>query len=183
MKFYRLFLPFLMVLVMVGISFANEERAPNVVQDAARVQQNSGKTFFRELVPWNMYLGGGTGFAFGADWVFGDWNYIYIKGDDSSFIPSHIWLWTIGTHAFYADGFNFLLQPNILYFYERGISFKFSLGPELGYINETGFDYGFSLCIGTIIDMFNVRVGYLVRMKSPYFHILFNLPVGIGMWV
>ena len=81
-----------MVLVMVGISFANEEQAPNVVQDAARVQQNSGKTFFRELVPWNMYLGGGTGFAFGADWVFGDWNYIYIKSDDSSWLCSLKWL-------------------------------------------------------------------------------------------
>ena len=182
MRLRSFILSLFMVLVMASASFADEEL------DSVKVQRNSGKKFFRELVPWNMYIGGAileydAGFAFGADWIFGDYNLIYTEYDGSSILPSHIWLWSIGTHAFFANGFNFLLQPNILYLYERDIMFKFSVGPEIGYIDKTGFDFGFSACLGILLDMANVRVGYLVRTESVYFHILFNLPTGLGLWV
>lgn len=181
MKLRSFILSLFMVLVMATASFADEG------QDLVEVQQNSRKSFFRELIPWNMYAGvaimENAGFAFGADWIFGDYNLIYVKGDDSSFMPSHFFLWTIGTHAFFAKGFNFLLQPNILYFYERGPSFKFSIGPEIGYIKKTGFDFGVSACLGTGLDMLNVRVGYLVRTECVYVQFLVNLPTGIGLWV
>lgn len=188
MKLRYFILSIFMVFVMAGASLAGEVQDSNEAGDSAKVQQDSQKYFFREMIPWNMYIGGATlgsggGFAFGADWIFGDYNLIYTEFDDSSILPSHIWLWSIGTHAFFSNGFNFLLQPNILYFYERGVVFKFSVGPELGYINETGFDYGFSTCIGTLLDMLNVRIGYLVRTESLYFHVLFNIPTGIGLWV
>lgn len=191
MKLRSFILSMFMVLVMAGASLADELQAPDdaqdssEVQDSVKVQQKSGNSSFQGVFPWNVYigaaaLGSGAGFSFGADWVFGLVNVLYESAyDDPHWLPNHLLVWTIGTHAFFANGFNFLLQPNIQYQHSKLFVFKFSVGPEIGYINETGFDFGFSACLGVLLDLANVRIGYLVRTENVYVQASFNLPMGV----
>lgn len=59
MKFYRSLFPYLVVLLMVVASFANE---PDKMEDAE--VHTSGSRF--EPIPWNMFIGGLDGFVVGV---------------------------------------------------------------------------------------------------------------------
>ena len=183
MKFYRSFLPYLVVLLMASASLAAET---GKMENAAVQTSKSGFS----LIPWNVFIGGGNSFVVGADWIFSDFNILYTSTSQADTarldgIPKHSWVWTLRTQALWAPTFGVYLQPTIQYMYFDGIlaMFKLSVGPEIGYKRKTGFEYGGSFRVGTLIDLFNFEMGYLVNSKRTYINFVLNLPAGIGIWV
>lgn len=64
MKFHRFLLPYLIVLLMAGASFADESKEEEKMEDDT---YESGFA----LIPWSAFIGGGDAFIAGVDWVFG----------------------------------------------------------------------------------------------------------------
>lgn len=175
MKFYRVLLPYLIVLLMATSSFADE---PEKTETPKR---DDGPAFI--LMPWNMFIGGADGFVVGADWVFCRYNFIYVSPFEWNSLPKHSLLWTLRTQALWAGGFGFYLQPNIQYMINRGPMFKVSVGPAFGYKKKIGFEYGGSVRLGVLIDLLNVEMGHLVKSQKTYMNFILNLPTGLGLWV
>ena len=179
MKLYKSLLPYLMVLFMASASLADD--APKM--ENAAVHESESGLF---LVPWNMFIGGWSGFVVGADWIFGDFNILYASNTSRmDGVPEHSWVWSLRTQALWARTFGIYLQPTIQYLFVGDLlaMFKVSIGPEIGYKYKTGFEYGGSFRVGTFMDVLNFEMGYLVNSKLTYINIFLNLPTGIGIWV
>jgi hypothetical protein len=178
MKFCRSLLPYLIVLLMATVSFAEE---PEKTEDATAHTNESGFA----LIPWDAFFGGGNAFVVGADWVFGGYNFLYVSPCEG-LLPRHSWVWTIRTQVLWAPNYGIYLQPAIQYlFIGSNIlfgMFKVSVGPEIGYARKVGFEYGGSVRIGTFIDILNFEIGHLMKSDRTYMNIIINIPTGLGIW-
>ncbi len=179
MKFYRTLLPYLILFFMATSAFAAD---PKKMENAAVHTSESGFA----LVPWNLFIGGANSFVVGAEWIFGNYNILYTSVGEANELPRHSWVWALRTQALWAPKFGVFLQPTMQYTFIGNpplALFKFSIGPEIGYKRDVGFEYGGSVRIGTLIDLVNFEVGYLVRSERLYMNIILNLPTGLGIWV
>ncbi len=184
-------IPFVFFLagLMATASFAEEPELPGNSEISKQEETSSAlpsyrPTFFKGLYPWSLSIGGMESFGLGMDWIFGDYNVLYQSQTSyEEQIPRHILVWSVRTHLIWGDDFGLFLQPNLQYLFLELPDFKVAVGPEIGYWLDDGLDYGISIRLGTLIDLFEVEAGYMVKSERFYIHFLLNLPVGLGYYI
>ena len=98
---------------MASASFANESQK---IENAAVNSNGSGLA----LIPWDLFIGGMNSFTVGADWIFGNFNILYVSTSQVNEVPKHSWVWTLRTQALWAPKFGVYLQPTIQYMFLMG---------------------------------------------------------------
>ena len=188
MNLSRYILMVLFTLLMGSYAWAEETVQVADDQDQGLSEQDKKDIIAKRREGWcgsypgNIIIGAGAhSFTAGIELFLGN-NILYCSESErpEDGRPYHFVIWTTQAHYFYAsrkDGA--FLQPNLQYIYLRGPRFNLTLGPEIGvWIRNFDFDYGISARIGTLYNLVNVELGYLVNANVLYLNFLVSLSLG-----
>lgn len=131
--------------------------------------------------PGNIIVGGGEhSFTAGFEFFWGN-NVLYCSESSASNLwhPNHWIIWTMHAHYLYVNRMGSFLQPNVQYIYRGGPRLNVTIGPEVGvWVGPLDFDYGVSTRVGTLYNLVNVELGYMVNSNVLYLNFLLSLSWG-----
>lgn len=177
MKFFRSVIPFFIYLLMATSSWAEE------VEQEIDNRANQNRKQFCTSYPGNLIVGAGKkSFSAGVEFSFGN-NIFYCSesGSTDYWLPNHFLIWTAQAHYFWTrrNSGGIFLQPNLQYIFTKGPRFNLTVGPEIGFWTAGfKFDYGYSVRVGTLYNLLNVELGYLVNADLLFVHFIVNMSLG-----